>query len=266
LNAGLNTVVSPLYYFSISDLYTSANLSGADTGTYSSQYNINSSQMGSIYLYGSLTSLSIDSASYITPVIVSGTPTINLLTISDGILANYTPLNYTPSSAPPTLSTSLQANLQGIDNVLANFNTGNKSLGTTTNDNAVAGHVGEYISNSSTGVSLSTGTAATITSINLPAGDWDVSGAIEFIPNGITTVQQYISSISKTANTLPTVLTENNIQSLIANFTTGSTNILNCGATRISIAFTTTVYLVGRSAFGVSTMTASGFIGARRVR
>jgi hypothetical protein len=269
---GLGSFSTSSTYFSNGDYYNSqVTFFGDPTSITSQRYFIRSSFIdptvpSALTVTGAGATLNIDPTSYVLPTI-SSSATLVLSSVSGGVGAgDYTPSNYTPSATAPTIPTSLQGHLRGIDNILANFNVGNKSLGTTTNDNAVAGHVGEYISNSSTGVSLSNGTAATITSVSLTAGDWEVSGVIEFIPAGITTVQQYISSISKTANTLPTVLTENNIQSLIANFTTGSTNILNCGATRISIASTTTVYLVGRSAFGVSTMTASGFIGARRVR
>jgi len=51
-------------------------------------------------------------------------------------------------------------------------------IGTTTNDNAAAGQVGEYVSSTITGgasVALTPGVATNITSISLTAGDWDVS-------------------------------------------------------------------------------------------
>ncbi len=50
-------------------------------------------------------------------------------------------------------------------------------------------------------------------------------------------------------------------------FAAGSTaQVFPIGMTRISVASTTTIYLVGRAAFGVSTLTGYGYIGARRVR
>ncbi len=58
------------------------------------------------------------------------------------------------------------------------------TLGTTTNDNAANGDVGEYVEASVTsgsgGISLTTGNAKTVTSISLTAGDWDVTSLISF--------------------------------------------------------------------------------------
>lgn len=226
--------------------------------------------VGSIAINGSNATLSSDVSSYVAPTVV-GTPTITIRNIADGIRANYTALNYTPVSTPPTLTTSVQAHLRGIDNVLANFNIGNKSLGTTTNDNAAAGHVGEYVSSSvlqGSQISITSGTYTNITSISLTAGDWDVRGDVTFNPAVTTIIGSILSTINTVSATPPTIGAEGSYAFIgpSGGFITGSSQSLPTGTSRISIASTTTVYLIGRATFTISTCSAFGFIGARRVR
>jgi hypothetical protein len=141
--------------------------------------------------------------------------------------------------------------------------------GTTTNDNALAGNVGEFVSSTvllGAAVPLTTATAANVTSISLTPGDWDVWGTVAYIPGVATTYQSiyaWINTVSATAPTVPDAGAEN---SIAAAMTTGATQILPTGMTRISIAVTTTVYLGAYANFGVSTLAAYGFIGARRAR
>jgi len=138
-------------------------------------------------------------------------------------------------------------------------------VGTTTNDGANAGSVGEYATNSASGVSMTSGTPATVTSVSLTAGDWDVSGAITYSPAASTTVSSIATGISTVAATLPA----NNTGAynlLVLTFATGSAQVHGTQVVRVSVASTTTVYLVGSVTFGVSTLTANGFIRARRVR
>jgi hypothetical protein len=49
-------------------------------------------------------------------------------------------------------------------------------------------------------------------------------------------------------------------------FTTGTAQRQSAPVIRVSLASTTTVFLVAQASFGVSTMTCDGFIRARRVR
>lgn len=61
-------------------------------------------------------------------------------------------------------------------------------IGTTTNDSAAAGSVGEVISSTvlfASAVSLTTGVGANLTSISLTAGDWDVWGSASFSTVGV---------------------------------------------------------------------------------
>ena len=149
---------------------------------------------------------------------------------------------------------------------------GNTTIfGTTTNDNAAAGYVGEYISAtlaSGSAVSLSTGTAKTVTSISLTAGDWDVSGVVNNILGATTNVVAAYGGISTTADTLGADNTFAGITNIAAGLVYGNAlQLRNVVPTqRISIASTTTVYLIGYGSFSVSTLTAHGLIRARRVR
>lgn len=141
--------------------------------------------------------------------------------------------------------------------------------GTATNDNAAAGSIGELISSnisSGAAVSLSTGVAKNITSISLAAGDWDVWGGIGFIPAGSTAISLYAGGINTATGTLPTFPAGGAAFLMAAPWTAGISQGFNCGMTRISVAATTTVFLVAQANFSVSTMTAYGFIGARRRR
>ena len=145
-------------------------------------------------------------------------------------------------------------------------------VGTATNDSAAAGSVGEYISSTvgaGAPVSLTTGTSANITSISLTAGDWDVSGNINLQGGGTTTVSNAFASISATSATLDTTSGGRSHQ-MWSNgntlFAAATYVSLPMTTVRISVASTTTIYLVANVSFAVSTCTGFGFIGARRAR
>jgi hypothetical protein len=141
-------------------------------------------------------------------------------------------------------------------------------VGTTLGDNANAGSIGEYISAVNTaGTGLSNGVGANIASISLTAGDWDVSGEAWFIAAGSTTISNIQAATSLTSATLPANVADNSARTLLNGpLTTGAAYILALGTSRVSVSGTTTVYLVALSGFGVSTMSASGKISARRRR
>lgn len=136
-------------------------------------------------------------------------------------------------------------------------------VGTTTNNNANAGSVGEYATNTTTATSLTSFTPANATSVSLTAGDWDVSGLVKFNPAGGTTTSLVIASINTVSATRGAIGTE---QVIWAAAPAGSGQMLATPTVRISVASTTTVYLIATAQFSVSTMTADGFISARRVR
>lgn len=138
-------------------------------------------------------------------------------------------------------------------------------VGTTLADNANAGSVGEYVTaTQSSAVSLASGVGSNITSISLTAGDWDVSGIINFVPANTTVVTNMTAGITTTSATLGVLGTFVGVS--IPYTSTGGGSTFATPAVRINVSSTTTVYLVALQAFSASTMTATGFIRARRVR
>lgn len=137
--------------------------------------------------------------------------------------------------------------------------------GTSTNDSAQAGSVGEYANQSTSTTSMTTVTAAACSSLSLTAGDWDVSGVVTFTPAGTTTVTNIAAGINTTiaATSGPNGQFQNLVFPASA---TGQVQLLASPVVRESLSATTTIYLVGYASFGTSTMTCNGFIRARRVR
>ena len=149
------------------------------------------------------------------------------------------------------------------------FNATGQIPGTATNDSASAGNIGEFVSStvsSGSAVSLTTGSAKDITTISLGAGDWDSWGLVAFLPAGTTTVSALIAYLSTTANTNPPSPNGGADSALQCAFTTGAEQRLTAGTMRLSLSASATISLGALSNFGISTMTAYGFIGARRRR
>lgn len=141
-------------------------------------------------------------------------------------------------------------------------------VGTTTNDNAAAGSVGEYKEASlaaGSATSLTTGTAKTVISVSLEAGDWDVWGNVYFTTGGTTSTTAISAATSIVNNTFPSDPDPSVYQYNGATVTNHFFRI-PAGTKRYSLGSTTTVYLVASSNFTVSTTTAYGIICARRVR
>lgn len=142
-------------------------------------------------------------------------------------------------------------------------------IGTTTNDNAAAGSGGEVISSTvlfASRASITSGTAKNITFINLTAGDWNVGGSVGFFGAAGTTVTYVGGGINTTSATVPDSAYLGIIPFAgIAPYAVSEIT-LSVPTQRISIASTTTVYLVGVTVFGVSTTSAYGQIIARRAR
>lgn len=142
--------------------------------------------------------------------------------------------------------------------------------GTTTNDNASAGNVGEFVSSSvvkGSAVAMTTTVSVNVTSISLTAGDWDVSAMCLFTGGATTTVNRADVSLSTTTGTLNT--TPGQLGTIVPGgiAAIGFDDLfVNVGATRFSLSATTTVFLVVQAAFGTSTMSAYGILRARRMR
>lgn len=141
-------------------------------------------------------------------------------------------------------------------------------LGTTTNNNAVAGYLGEYPNSQvliGAAVSLTNNTAANVTSISLTAGDWDVWGVVAYNPAGGTTTTQAYAGLSGTSATLNGVNTQS-ATTLWVGSVLGNAPLQPTSIGRWSIAVTTTIYLIAQATFSGSTNSAYGFIASRRAR
>jgi len=141
--------------------------------------------------------------------------------------------------------------------------------GTTTNNNANAGAVGEYVTATiATGASVALGTGVTsnITSISLTAGDWDVTGAVDFTFGATTSYTNLIGSVSTTTGTIGAQDSKFDFETPAAVPTAGADSTFPVPVVRFSLSGTTTVFLVAQGTFTVSTLKAYGTIRARRVR
>jgi len=145
-------------------------------------------------------------------------------------------------------------------------------VGTTTNDSATAGYVGEYVEGvlaAGSATALTTATPQTLVSISLTAGDWDVTGMVGVQPNPAATYSYTIGCVSPTNNTLNSLQTNWASHTQFpagAISTTTADPKLTLPMVRVSLASTTTYYLICDAAFTVSSCLGFGRISARRVR
>lgn len=166
----------------------------------------------------------------------------------------------------PTLITPILGNATATS--LTFSPTTNGIIGTTTNDNALAGRVGEFISSTvlvGSAVNVLNNTATDITSISLSAGDWNVSGEIVTAPAGSAT-QRIQGWTSTTSATQPIEPNNGGMFGIGSPLPSGAGSQTCMGPMRISLPGTTIVYLSVSITFTGGTMSAYGFIGARRVR
>lgn len=176
-----------------------------------------------------------------------------ITTANNGILV-------TSAGGIPSIGNTVGA---GLTMPSITFNSTTGIVGTTTNNNAANGSVGQWLDSTLSSLInyTSTGTATNIQSLSLTAGDWDVYGYLLFSNSGGTTTS-VTSSLSLTSGV------ESAISSTAQANTTGFTNIPNFSTHlvgRVSIASTTTVYLVSTATFTVAAQ-AFGAITARRAR
>ena len=140
-------------------------------------------------------------------------------------------------------------------------------VGTTTNDNANAGSIGEYIVANTTSVTgIANNTATNILSISLTAGDWQLSGSILYLPQSGDTLTTILSGFNTTSGTSPAWVNFPYAQQGNISVGAGSGISSTIPSQRISLSGTTTVYLIGFGSHTGGTLNANGFISARRVR
>jgi len=140
-------------------------------------------------------------------------------------------------------------------------------LGTYTSGDAYPGDIGQYtesVIEPASAVSLVTDTNKNITSISLTAGDWDVQGNVGFIPDTTTNIAALKGAVSNVSATFGSDAWA--WQTSPAPVPSTINQLSTTPMVRYSLASTTTIYLVAKANFTVSTMTGYGSIRARRVR
>jgi hypothetical protein len=105
---------------------------------------------------------------------------------------------------------------------------------------------------------------ANVTSINLTAGDWDVQGNIAFLGAATTSFTAEAGSVNITSATLHADMVSNLHPAIVP--TAVAFEGMTVPIQRISVSATTTVYLVAKATFTVSTAKAYGTLRARRIR
>lgn len=183
------------------------------------------------------------------------TPTTSGDALSYGDVLNGTTL---------TLSSTVNSNIS-FDNAATHG-----IVGTTTNNSAASGNVGEYIESvisSATSVPTSTqwGDGTTIT---LGAGDWEVTAVVVYELNGATVVLngEWYSGISLTTGNSATGLVygSNQVGGLAPVTSVDSTQVTP--AYRLSLASSTPIYMKLFTQYSVGTPKFIGRLSARRMR
>jgi len=142
-----------------------------------------------------------------------------------------------------------------------------KIPGTSTNDAAATGYVGESVESFAGPVSApASNTFGDITSITLTAGNWDVSCIVSSILNTGTSITSVSGGLGNASGTSGLGLTNGDTQGYSVPPTAQYQPIITIPAKRVSIASTTTYYLKMWMSYSGGTPQFQGRISARRVR
>ncbi len=184
------------------------------------------------------------------------TTTANFASLTVGTLVVST---MTASSATITNAT--------ISQLIVSTITPTNIVGTTTNNSATVGSVGEYIESVVGAASFpSTGAYGDLTTIALTAGDWDVT-AIGLMSGGTTTSNWSMGISVTSGNSSAGLVAGSNFADSIIPNTPGVANAFTSIPNyRMSLAAPATVYFKYRSSYSVGTPNLAGRISARRVR
>jgi len=193
--------------------------------------------------------------------------------ITNGILMRAPAGGFTVTTDGSLSTANLFVNASGNTVLSGSLTTSQTAgiIGTTTNNNANAGSVGEYIEGTvllGSAIPLTANTNANITSILLGAGDWDVEGNVGLTWPIATVIIYAMGWVSSSSASIPDAARYNvqpywdssgiPVSDRSSGFSTPSR--------RFSLTTTTTIYLSVRASFTTSTCTAYGRISARRVR
>jgi len=162
-----------------------------------------------------------------------------------------------PSIAASGSDTNIALVLQGQGNG------GVAIQGATAGAAAPTGYVGQHITNTTTGVSLTSGTPANVTAVSLTAGDWEVSGSINFANPGTTVFSQIYGGENTASATLPAIPLYSGQYTVS---TAGAAFTMTIPMQEFNVTSSTTVNCVGQAVFTVSIAAATCKLDAIRVR
>lgn len=141
-------------------------------------------------------------------------------------------------------------------------------VGATDATSKHAGLVGEVLNtavSSGSAAALATTTVASIASRAITAGNWMVYGTVQFL-GAAATVSKVEAAISSANNDVPASTAERfSAQAMNVATVTGEVASLKIGPYYLKVSADTTRYLNCRATFAAGTMTAYGYIEARRV-
>ncbi len=115
-------------------------------------------------------------------------------------------------------------------------------------------------------VSLSTATAADVTTLALTAGDWDIWANVIYVPAANTSITILKAGIGTTTATLPTAPAKGGYAEHVAPAfvptAAGAPSLRLQSYLRVTA--TTSIFLVTSATFTVNTLDVYGYLGARR--
>lgn len=186
------------------------------------------------------------------PVNMGGTGTTTSTGSGSVVLSN------SPALVTPNLGVATATSL-------AFSPTTNGIVGTATNDSAGAGYVGQIISStvlSGSAISLTTATAANVTFIDIPAGQWSIIGNVYVAVAGGGSASDIAAWASETSASIPDQAVRSEIYIPAGGM--GSAGLV-IPPNELQLASTTRFYLTVYAAF-TGSATASGRIVATRSR
>lgn len=134
--------------------------------------------------------------------------------------------------------------------------------GVTNASSAAAGKIGQMVEANASAVALVSGAAKTLTSISLPAGEWDVYGEVQHVYSA-TSSSGVVAGVGLADNTDP------GFPYKYANYSVNGGTVAQVATPRRFLqlsAAATTVYLLTAGTFATGTCAAAGYLHARRIR
>lgn len=229
------------------------------TGTASGNLSYTANQYGLVASGAANTATVIAPDASTTKVLVSGGASANPTwgTVAAGAMPAHTGDVTSSAGSVAMTAAATQANITTLSNAA-----GVAIHGVATNSNAAAGDIGEELSATASGVSLSNGSTAAITNLAITAGHWRVSGTVCFLNSGMT-ASMAIGAI----HTNNTGLGSNYDGTKTAVYPIQNNDTcVQVGPFPLKLSGTTTYYLNGREDFSAGSGTGGGTIRAIRVR